>query len=69
MCVLPKKFTLTTFQYHIKCLKIVSTYEKSDFYKTVFWTSRWSSDLYIGFNYKGLLIRVTKENKNVLFIF
>ena len=37
------------------------------------WTPRWSTDPYIGgsnfFNYKDIMTRLVKQNKNILFIF
>lgn len=41
--------------------------------KIVLWTPRWSTDPYIGgsnfFNYKDIMTRLVKQNKNILFIF
>ena len=45
---------------------------KSRFKKIVLWTPRWSTDPYIGgsnfFNYKDIMTRLVKQNKNILFI-
>lgn len=46
---------------------------KNEFKKTILWTPRWSTDPYVGgsnfFNYKDVLIRLAKDNQNILFMF